>query len=504
MLKQDIAYYALRITSLGRGIALPNVVRERNTQYVIRNSEDTLSPRSVALIVAGLVLVVAASFTDNALVMVAIAAGIVGAAVLAWLGGIRVLYVYAALIWILPRIYLPGLEAIVPLHVLVAGGVGLLWLAGRFVGGNFKFNALLPPFWPLIAVYCLGGVVAFFTGRPDVDSVNGVKFLVEACVVAPLLYLVVWHFMRDPGDAERLILLISLSTAVLSAIAFVFQGTGFWTPVPFEKEGLRLSGQYQFGGLYVIITPVLISTQLSMLIPALTSLAINSASKWRRISSLALIVPLVLTILLAAGRSGWMGTALGVMVVLFFSAHAGKISLPKVSVSIVVFAFLAVILLTSLGLVNDEVIRRLGSFGSLLEDDTVVARYGIWAWGLDLIAHYPFGVGFQVMLGLYGYPAHNQYILWALGTGLPGLFVVVLMLLGWMWRVVKSLLTRYEPVFAMALASLAGVLGGLVGINGDNISTSVGWTQGTLWILLGVGAAAFQVARAKQAVPIRD
>jgi hypothetical protein len=31
----------------------------------------------------------------------------------------------------------------------------------------------------------------------------------------------------------------------------------------------------------------------------------------------------------------------------------------------------------------------------------------------------------------------------------------------------------------------------MIGINGDNISTSVGWTQGTLWIMLGIGAAAY-------------
>ena len=78
------------------------------------------------------------------------------------------------------------------------------------------------------------------------------------------------------------------------------------------------------------------------------------------------------------------------------------------------------------------------------------------------------------------------------------LFVVVLMLLAWIGRVAKTLLKRHETVFAMALASLAGVLGGMVGINGDNISTSVGWTQGTMWILLGVGAAAFQVALTRQ------
>jgi len=190
-----------------------------------------------------------------------------------------------------------------------------------------------------------------------------------------------------------------------------------------------------------------------------------------------------------------MGSAVGVAVVLFFSARAGKVSLPRVGAALAVCGFLGLVVVTSMGLVNDEIIRRIFSFSTLLEDDTVVFRYWIWGLGLDLIGHYPFGVGFQVILGLYGYPAHNQYILWALGTGVPGFIAVVGLLLAWIVRVIKTLLKQYEPVLAMALASLGAVIGAMIGINGDNISTSVGWTQGTLWIMLGIGAAAYAVVQ---------
>jgi O-antigen ligase len=116
--------------------------------------------------------------------------------------------------------------------------------------------------------------------------------------------------------------------------------------------------------------------------------------------------------------------------------------------------------------------------------------------GLDLIGHYPFGVGFQVIRGLYGYPAHNQFILWGLGTGIGGFAAVMGLMLVWLIRMVKALRKRYEPALAMSLGALAAVVGGLISINGDNISTSVGWTQSTLWIFLGIGAAAFTVVRA--------
>jgi len=450
------------------------------------------SPRTLVPVGVGLAAVILIVLSGSAMWMAAVAFSIVGLLVFVRLGAVRLLYAYAALMWILPRLTLPGVESIVPLHLLLIGGLGALWVISLFTESQEKRGALLPPFWPLVALYSISGIIAFTTGRSDIDPTNGMKFLVEASVLAPLLYLLVWRYMRSPGDGERMILLLSLSTLAIGALAFVFQGSAYWTPIPFEKDGLRLSGQYQFGGLYLIVTPVLMSTQLSMLIPALCSLAINSVSRHRRLAAIALAVPLTLIILLAAGRSGWMGTAVGVGLVIFFSARFGKVSLPKVGVVLAVGGFVAIAAISSMGLINDEVLRRLTSFGSLLDDDTVVFRYWIWGLGLDLIGQNPLGVGYQVILGLYGYPAHNQYILWGLGSGIGGLVAVVSFLLASIIRIVRALWASSQQVIssrAVALGAVAAVVGAMIGINGDNISTSVGWTQSTLWIMVGLGAA---------------
>src|SRR5207253_7453822 len=119
------------------------------------------------------------------------------------------------------------------------------------------------------------------------------------CRLGAVLCLLVWKCTRSAKNAQRLILIISAATLAIGLIAYVFQGSGYWTPIPFEKEGLRLSGQYQFGDLYLIITPVLMSTHLSILIPALTALAINSSALKHRIASVALALPMAFLILMA-------------------------------------------------------------------------------------------------------------------------------------------------------------------------------------------------------------
>src|SRR5439155_9317883 len=84
-------------------------------------------PRKWVPILGGLGLILAVVMTGSVMVIGMIAAAIICMAGLVWVGGIRVLYAYAALIWLLPRIYLPGFDAIVPVHVLVVGGLTFLW-----------------------------------------------------------------------------------------------------------------------------------------------------------------------------------------------------------------------------------------------------------------------------------------------------------------------------------------------------------------------------------------
>ena len=66
----------------------------------------------------------------------------------------------------------------------------------------------------------------------------------------------------------------------------------------------------------------------------------------------------------------------------------------------------------------------------------------------------------------------------------------------WLVRLVNTLRKRYEPMLATALAALAGVIGGMISINGDNIFLSEeripvyhsGFTQVEATLLLLRGA----------------
>src|ERR1043165_5225786 len=189
----------------------------------------------------GLVALLVIIGTGSALWMSVAVASLLGIALLSWIGPVGILYIYAALMWLLPRMYLPGTDVIIPLHIPLVAGAALLWLVGRFTADFRQKTTLLPPFWPLVGLYAIGGFVGFYTGRPDIDASNGLKFVVEACLLAPVLYLLAWQYMRAPKDAERLILILAGATLAIGAIGYVFQGSGYWTPIPFEKEGLRLS-----------------------------------------------------------------------------------------------------------------------------------------------------------------------------------------------------------------------------------------------------------------------
>lgn len=393
------------------------------------------------------------------------------------------LYLYVALIWLLPRLYLPGFGKTFPLHVLMLAGLGLFW-AADFVNHS---NRTIPPLMFLVVAYFIGGLIAFVFGMPQLDTLNGIKFLAEACIISPLLYVLVWTYVGNGDDAERFLLILAISIAVLGIGAYLLQGSSIWTPTVYEKAGLRLSGQYQYAGLYVIVTPVLLSTQLSMLIPVTLGIALNAESSGRRYLAFSLLFIFAYLILLAGGRAGWLGSLVGSGIVLLFSIRRGKSLIPRYFL-ISFFIVSLFITLVSFDLVNEEIKQRLFSLFSLFDSSTVQVRYPLWAKGLELIRQHPLGIGFQAFYSITGYSAHSSYILWGLGTGIGGLIIILWFIGSLLIRSIKFLLHGYN---ISVLCAVGGIVGALLSITGDNISRSVGWTQTTFWILLSMLASSF-------------
>jgi hypothetical protein len=418
---------------------------------------------------------------DAAIAVSLLAVLLAGAAVvLVWRPAKHLLYLYAALAWLLPRLYPPGLDRILPMHVVLLGSLALIWLLD---------SRKLPPFFVLVAAYSVGGIAAFLSGMRDLDTVNGIKFLVEACVVGPLLYLLVWSYLRDGRDAERFMLVLGTSFAMLGLLAYLLRGSPVWTPTVYEKAALRLSGQYEVAGVYLIVTPVSLSTQIAMLIPLALGIALNSRSRRLGRWATVLLFPFALLILLAGGRAGWLGALVGSSVVLLFSVRSGKAALSR-GMLVALLATLFALAVLSSGILNQEIARRLSSLGYLFEDRSVVVRYPLWEFGLELLRTHPMGIGFQAFQSLTGYAVHNQYLLWGLGTGLGGLAAILLFIANWLVRSVRLLLVHPSPVPVAVICALGGMAGALISMCGDNMSTSVGWTQSTFWVLLALGASA--------------
>ena len=85
-----------------------------------------VSPRALIPIGIGLAALLAIIGTGSSLWMSVAVASLLGMALLHWIGPVGILYIYAALMWLLPRLDVPGTETVIPLHLPLMAGAALL------------------------------------------------------------------------------------------------------------------------------------------------------------------------------------------------------------------------------------------------------------------------------------------------------------------------------------------------------------------------------------------
>ena len=240
------------------------------------------------------------------------------------------------------------------------------------------------------------------------------------------LYWLAFNIVRTQQDFKRLIVLILITLAMQSIIYFAQSAMG----ITFDFLGNTIAEEEvpRPGGT-VSSNP---AGFVSFIIPALMMASAVSLSKHRRLLGIYAI-PLMFLGLAAVGlsftRAAWLGLVFGFTAIIWNSARRRRLN-PRM---IVVVVAVAVIGLSAL---FPKMLERVSSdYGPGGAGATVEAyneRMGLNLIALNVIAHHPLlGVGpgaystefkAYVPAGMHQwlFTVHNQYLLWAAETGIPG------------------------------------------------------------------------------------
>ena len=256
------------------------------------------------------------------------------------------------------------------------------------------------------------------------------KFLGLSALVYTLeyyfLYWLAFNIVRTQQDFKRVILLILITLAMQSLVYFAQSAMG----ITFDFLGNTIEEEEvpRPGGT-VSSNP---AGFVSFIMPALMMASAVALSLQRRLPG-AFAVPLMFMGLAAVGlsftRAAWLGLGFGFIAIIWISARRRWLN-PRMIVAVAVVVAIGLIALLP------QMLQRASSdYGSTGVGATAEAyneRMGLNIIALNVIAHHPLlGVGpgayshefkAYVPAGMnqWLFTVHNQYLLWAAETGIPG------------------------------------------------------------------------------------
>jgi len=301
------------------------------------------------------------------------------------------------------------------------------------------------------------------------------------------IFLVASHIPWDLKDLRRIVSLVILAAGFNGSIILLSYLDPEIVPLPV----LVLPGQLyaRYGGIFS--QPARASLLLTVGLASLLTLITQNrmASLWSllaRVGGLLLCVLLVAALLLAQTRASYLAVAM--IVVMLATERGRKVTGWRVGRIVVLCLIIGTIFLAVLP--DDTVaigLSRVGPQGAL-EDEVALYRGNIWLLSLELMLHYPLGVGFDTTWALVGFPhAHNQFLQWGVMFGIPALFI----LLYFIYRLYHELSTGIEKsdsfkgamLYAVRLTITAYLISSLFE---PFFVTPVGFW---FWLMAGIGVA---------------
>lgn len=311
-------------------------------------------------------------------------------------------------------------------------------------------------------------------------------------VFLTLFALMVANAIRDSEQARRLIVVLTLTGAATGLLALAqayapgFDFGAIHTQYAPGGGVLRRPGAFFEDPNYLagFMTVVLVIA-LAMLVH---SKGIGEALLWAGasvVSGMALLVTF--------SRTGWVGAALGVVII--------ALTAPRKRREALIGAGLALVLTVML-LAPDQIMSRVRSIGDIDRDRSVATRYHMAFSTVDMIRdRYAFGTGlgaFDQLYPLYRHPGSHAYItrphqlplaLWA-EMGVAGLVAQVVLLGSILAVYVRR---RSRPWTPLEGAALAGTVALLV-----QSFFQYYLYFNYLWLLVAFGVIANRVARADE------
>jgi putative inorganic carbon (hco3(-)) transporter len=240
------------------------------------------------------------------------------------------------------------------------------------------------------------------------------------------LYWLAFNIVRTQQDFKRLIVLIMLTLAMQSIVYFAQSALG----ITFDFLGNTITEEEvpRPGGT-VSSNP---AGFVSFIVPALMMASAVALSKYRRLMGVYAI-PLMFLGLAAVGlsftRAAWLGLIFGFIAIIWTNLRRRSLN-PRMIVALVIVAVIGLSVLFPKML--ERVSSDYGPGGAGATAEAYDERMGLNLIALNVIAHHPLlGVGpgayshefrAYVPAGMHQwlFTVHNQYLLWAAETGIPG------------------------------------------------------------------------------------
>jgi O-antigen ligase len=382
--------------------------------------------------------------------------------------------------------------------VIFAGATLLVWClsAGRL--RTFRCAGSMG--WPILALFATG-LISLLNSSERFVGLTSLWYGLE-------LYFVYWlafNLTQSPRNFETIIKLLLFTLAAQSTIYFIQSALG----ITFNVMGeIIAEGDVPRPGGTVSSNPAGFT---SFIMPALmiaSALLIARFKLFPRQYMLILLLLGTAAIGLSFTRAAWIGFALGLSVIILVGWRR-RIIRPSMTLWIVAIAGIcAMVLLPTM------LTRVTGDYAGLGGDATSATlneRFGLIRIALNIIGEHPFtGVGpgaySQVLKGYANgvdqwlFTVHNEFLLRAAETGIPGALAFVIFLITG-FRVALRLAGSHPSLISI---SGLGWIGALVALVWQmNWVPWIGWSYNAmLWLMIGLMDGAQRLVT-RETVPSR-
>ena len=365
--------------------------------------------------------------------------------------------------------------------------------------GRNKF--VMPPYWGVLAVFLLGGVLAFLTGVSPSRQFAW-RMLWHACITPLAMYILVTNVVKTPKDGERVLLALLVGGLILAAVVLTGWGIITGTLEDYYARD-RVYGVYDVGplGRHTIVAINNGALYFGLVNALAFSLALNGRHLWQRWLGIGSVAVLSVVILWMGTRSAWLALVVAVLMMTILSARRRVTSIGRAVVLLVGLVAVGIVTVRGQEQISEVILNRMQTVTStslLLTDSQWLERMALWRSGITILLRNPLGTGWMAIPVLpVPVAPHSEYLALALITGIPGL----LAFLSFLVLCTRRLLIAISNGDSSGDWVLPGALGSLVVFLVATIATDPSrrfYPYITFWIIISVAMAVTQKNRPQQ------